>query len=661
MDKPNPEFFGLSEKRFAKALQLISHIIPRNFGHPGNIHQHIVREGMVLKGSGKFSLKQIQSSIKQKLQLQFELLEIEYAINALIEKGEVIQPEEGKYQLTEKTYQDWTEKNDERKKIRTRILNEWIEEISRIHSLSDEEVSYLILDLETYTAKLLETHGAECTALLYPGKNHGQVSQFLKKVSREVLPCLPTKNRSGRLIRIRSVELPRFYEESPRQRKMYIAELLDSAFIYHILHLDPKCSEIVREQLQEITLYLDTNVLYRLFGLESSDLQEAIRGVLEICKKMEMKVLVAEVTIDEYKKSLNNDIKILKQYKIPPKSFAEIGAKLSNRDSFVNAYWRKYAKAPISPDDFIGIYIQVESLLQQEEILIDYKSKDQLKSDLQLAHETVNLMSFIADHNRMFRRFLTRQIHKSPPVLRHDAYLRFLVNKKRRGKPQSFTNTKTWLLTCDRTLILYDYYLKEKGKEKKSTMNTSVMPHQWLQILRPLLPRTEDYNATFANLLSSPYLRSYGTIPSRIPVQVLATASQVEKIGPQIAAKLLTDMFLSRQMALLTDEREERQTLRKAIERAKRETKEEQRELAERKLGKYTKRKKPLYALGLSLILTGLFGISYIVYVIISNHPTVIPLWVWEVIGVLGVLVGIGAFINRIYTFVKKRRNISKA
>ncbi len=560
MNEVNPEIFTALDKQFTQILQSISYIIPMEFGIAHKIHQHIARQGMVLKGPGAFSLEQIQSSIKERLHLQFELSEVKDAIEGLIDKGEVSSLEEEKYQLTETTYHEWTEKNYAKEESRIQVINGWTKEISKIHTLSGKEISYLESDLRIYTTKLLQMHGAECTALLYPKEK--KTKYFLSRVSKEIFLYLPIKNRNKRVIRIRSLELPRFFENATLKRKAYIAELLDSAFIYHIVHLDHTCSNVIKKQLQGITLYLDTNFLYRLFGFHGLDAENAIRRVLEISNQMDIEVLVAEKTIEEYKNALSFDIQKLKQYTLPLRRLARIGGILSSKDNFITAYWKRYAATGISINDFLNIYSQVESLLHKERIEIDYESGDKIANDPKLKVEIAHLSAFITYHNRVFP---GRTISKAIPVVEHDAYLRFLVKKKRGHNPESFTEAKTWLLTCDHSLITYEYYMKESGKEQKSTMNTSIMAHQWLQVLRPLLPRTEDYNVTFADLLCSPYLRTYGSVSSKISAQILARASEVNRFGPQVATQLLTNTYFARKIAIATDEQEEQKILKQTM------------------------------------------------------------------------------------------------
>lgn len=478
MNTTNSEFSGFSQRQFTQVLQLFSFIIPTQFGIASDIHQHIVRQSMTLGGPSALTLEQIKSSIKKKLGLQFEIFEIKDAIETLREKGEITSLAEGEeYQLTPKVYQEWTEKNDAKEKSRVKIIDDWAKERLRAHFLSDKEVSHLKSDLQTYTAKLLEMHGTECTALLYPEKR--EVKQFLKEVSAGILSTLPIKNRSKRIISIRALEIPRFFEEATPERKEYIAELLDSTFIYHILHLDPTCSQIIKEQLTGITVYIDTNFLYRLFGFHGVYAQNAVSRVLTVSRQMGMKLLVAEKTVEEYRNALTRDINKLKTYArtygLPTKKLAEIGGTLSGQDNFITAYWRKYSRRPISIDDFADIYRQVEKLLQEKKIQIDYKAKSLIEGDPGLKVETAHLFAFIAEHNKAFPE---RMIRKVDPQVEHDAYVHFLTNKKREFKPKDFTEAKAWLLTCDRTLTLYDYYLKLKGVEKEDTVNTCIMAHQ---------------------------------------------------------------------------------------------------------------------------------------------------------------------------------------
>lgn len=626
MYRGSSEFLGLSQKQFIKAIQLISHIVPRQFTSPRIIHQHLVRQGMILKGIGLFSLDEIQSAVEEKIGLKLELFEIQAALHLLIKSNEVVlrkvqkliktgekvigQIKEEKYQLTRRAYKLWVTKNNQKEEFENQVIEDWIQGLSNVYSLSDDEISWLRLDLRTYTVKLLQTHGLECSTLLYPEQEETRANEFLQNVSKEILSYLPTAGRSRKIIHIRSLEIPRFFEKADHNRKVYIAELLDSTFLYHVLHLDTTCSNIIKTQIRGITLYLDTNFLYRLFGLHGRSAQKAAEAVLSISEQMGMKPLVAKRTVDEYKRALEHDIKELRQYKLPStKRLAEIGGILGGADDFITAYWRRYAETGISINDFVSIYRQVESFLRNQKVTIDYESD--CTDSAELEQEIKKLSSFIYEYNDLFRSHPRRRITKKKGALKHDAYLHLLVSKKREDKTNTFAQTKAWLLTYDHSLIIYDYYRKVKGIDQGSSMNISIMAHQWVQLFRPLLPRTADYNATFADLLCSPYLRSYPkSIPPHVVAQVLAVGPETVRYGPQMALILLTDMFFVQQMAKVTDEEQEKKIIKEAIQKAAREAEAEQALLPPTRL---RQKKRTFLRIVLSLLTaTGVFFLGYI-------------------------------------------------
>ena len=136
------------------------------------------------------------------------------------------------------------------------------------------------------------------------------------------------------------------------------------------------------------------------------------------------------------------------------------------------------------------------------------------------------------------------------PVVTHDAFHRLLILKVRGGTP-SFARARAWFLTCDGKLGRYDRI--SRGRDK-TPVPYCIYPDQCLQITRWALPRTDDYDRAFVELVASPYTGTIAQavqLPSRATHLICARIDQYrrerdisEETAAQAAVLVLVDKRL---------------------------------------------------------------------------------------------------------------------
>jgi len=524
-------------KQMVEAIRRLCH-----FAAPGGeenlslaLHEFLVKEAMFNLGTEPHGVSDIKDSLSQFFNLNFEDEEIKGAIERLMKTGSVTSPSQDIYALRIDKYSELEKSLKDSEEFEQRIIGEWIENISREYSdLSEDDLKALRKDLTIYLTEIFARHGAECVALVYAGQE--EADSFVARLEDDIFASLPA--RSSRLHEIRIIELPVFFKNAPTERKRYIAQLLDSTFIIHILHIDKNCSALIRNQFKDCKLYLDTNFIYRLLGLNGSILQKAAERAIKIAQDLEFVLIVSARTVEEWQVSIKLAVKNLKRTHLPSPELAQVGADYTTEKDLTTAYWREYAKTKISIDDFFALYQRIEDLLKEYDIRISDTLCDRIKDDPQLKDE-ISKLNLATDYI------------KPSEVAEHDAFHRLLILRLRgKSLPETFIDTKVWFLTCDTLLPKYDRMARKNPDE----IPFCILANQWIQTMRPFLPRTQDFDETFVDLFTSPYLRTYGHLPSNIAQTILGRITQFEKHSPELAVKVLTNVHLTKKLSQTENE-----------------------------------------------------------------------------------------------------------
>jgi len=580
-------------RQTTEAIRRLCHFVPPPEGKNLSLalHEFLVKQAMANLDTEPHEVPDIKDSLYQLFNLNFEDEEIKGAIERLMKTGAVISPSQDVYALSIDEYSELGKSLKDSEEFEQRIIGEWIENINREYfDLSQDDLKSLRTDLTIYLTEIFARHGAECVALVYAGQEDAE--SFVAKLEDDIFVSLPT--RSPRLHKIRIIELPAFFKNATSERKRYIAQLLDSTFIIHILHIDKNCSALIRKQFKGYRLYLDTNFIYRLLGLNGSILQKAAERTVKIAQDLGFVLIVSIRTIEEWQASIKWAVKNLKRGPLPSTALAQVGADYTTEEDFTTAYWREYAKTKISIDDFFALYHRIAELLKEFDIKIRDTLCDRVKEDPQLKEE-ISRLNLATDYI------------KFPEVAEHDAFHRLLILRLRgKSPPETFIDTKVWFLTCDTLLPKYDHFAR-KSQDK---IPFCILPNQWIQTMRPLLPRTQDFDETFVDLFTSPYLRTYGHLPSNIAQRILGRIAQFERHSPELAVRVLTDSHLTKELRQTEQEekflelidsaitkvaeefKEERDKLKKQLEDTKKEEEEAERKLAEEKSQREKEREK---------------------------------------------------------------------
>jgi hypothetical protein len=523
-----------------------------------------IAEGMILNSlyfsDDYISLSDIKVNIKTLFDIHYEDHEIKNAIKRLAKDNQDLEIKdsngEKRYSLSDKCRNILQKKIEENTKLEYDIYNAWKAEINKRYiNLSQEELDTLIDRLQFFNKQLLLKHGALCSKFICPQKFEDSQNTLELPLS-SLIPTMPLK-----LIEVAKKEFILFWRTDDTNRIRYLARLLDNVFIIRTASIDSKCSELVKGTFDHSKLYLDTNAIYRILNFEGPEYYYPMIRLKEMANRLGVKLFIAGKTLRELQISLIKNEQYLKRYPISSPELAEIALQSTSESDFITAYLNVFSKHNISLDDFFAQIRNIEELIKKESILID--EDDHLE-----VHK-------LYDYNKQKALLLSSAGRKASSlcedVIAHDIFLTHLVKNLRRKHPSSFAKAKIWLLTCDNKLIKYDALIR---KEDHALVPLCILPDRWVQLVRWALPRTDDFDKAFIDLVTSPFISTIANLPSETALKICSRIDMYRKeaqLGIETAKKLAlivtVDRILKSQCESLP-EKEQIEAIDKSIKSA---------------------------------------------------------------------------------------------
>jgi hypothetical protein len=414
------------------------------------------------------------------------------------------------------------------KEMEYEVINNWKEEVSfkyEEYPIVKDKIELIVKNLQLFISKMFIKHGVGCVAILYPESPKTQ--QWLKSIESSILENLPQIDSF--VDEIMKLEIPSFFKNPDPKRKHYITNLFNASFYWHLIQVDEKCSRLLQKATRGQKLYIDNNILYSLAGFHGANLLKAAHAMLSLAKSLGYGLAVTSKTTDEFRESLNWQMKELKQMPPIPKELARIAVNNLEKDSFLTCYWDEFVKNETSIEEFISEKLYLKDILEG----LGIEETNKFRKDIEESQELLKEKSIL-------RSICTSEV--SDHIIEHDAFHRIFINKVRKGPKYRFHEAVAWFLTHDSKLPVYDR-VAIKGK---SFLPFCITSNQWVQVNRPLLMRTasqEEYEESFHILVTLPFLR---TMMPPFPLEkaynkVLGRLARYEGMSPQLALNIVAD------------------------------------------------------------------------------------------------------------------------
>ena len=457
-------------------------------------------------------------------------VEVARSLQDLIKAGRV--EKEGGFKLTEVERSRLEKVAQESADFREQAIQEWREYLlEQWPGLKEGQLQQLEADLDRFLCQVLYRQGSEAALLLYPDLPEAQAAyEELESMGMDFLPNIADPEVRS----IRSVAFSHLIRRPTETQKLWLGQQLNTTYFWRVISIDPEGAQLIRELATGQRVYLDTNMIYRLLGVQGPRYVRPAETIVKTTQEVGYECCVTSWTVREFRASLKRAAEFLKMYPLPTDEYSDLLAEATSDDDFVTAYWRRVKDSGLKVQDFVAHFEEVESNLEHFGIrIID----DGCTAVEQETEEIENQTAILGQV--LFGR------HRSPEPIAHDVKHRLLIRRLRGSSDRRFANAGFWFLTFDSVLPRYDVHAR---REDGTTLPFCVSAGSWFQIVEGFRPKTEDSLQLLADLLASPYVRYHREL-SKDAAQAIAARVALHKGGdPRLAAKIMMNSALTEEI-----------------------------------------------------------------------------------------------------------------
>lgn len=455
-------------------------------------------------------------------------------INILFQEGIILFDTEEHIEISPTKKTDFITAQLNETSLRKKATLLWIEQLRTTQEISSELENCLLQALPIFLRSLFIKHGVSSYELLTSTDNgdsfdvkqiaHDVSQQFDDAYSNNIESLLPTIFQM-----ISQATVIEYLKHSIEKAVGYISEVIS----------DENLKQIT-DSLKNLTVYLDTNTIYRLLNLQGTSRYESIKETLDFCRENGVKLKVSALTKKELSSRLRFDARVL--MKFPTKTnLSNAGYKYRTSDNYVSTYWQQSKATGISVSDFIEYYKNFDILLDAEKIKTEDIEVDEQPLIDRAKHFYEKMSLRDPDHE------------KSDPSLWHDAYNFAYVQKMQKADAKNAIDTQCLFLTTDHALTAF----QREDHEIKEFPPVVIAPSQLLQMFA-FSKADSGYEETFIKFFASSSLGISFKYSNDDIQEILSRIGHYNGITPDIAEKILTRQLVnSRYSTASTDEEKE--------------------------------------------------------------------------------------------------------
>lgn len=476
--------------------------------------------------------------------------QIEAAIDDLEKQNIITRLGNTNYRLEAATMKSLKQAIDDAQSLEDRVKTAWFEQLEVSHPDLPAEDAWKVL--RAYLQRTFRRHGIQAAALLdptvdTPAEHEASLTAILRQAIDEH-GFLDAKMRE----RAEAV-VPEFMAAlgTDPDRVKYIAQLADAAFNFYTLEVPADLAEHLRQQLHELTLFLDTNFLFGILDLHyntqvqvSHDLLRAIRD-----HKLPFKLRFHEQTQKEMSNTISHYAGILRS-RAWTRSLSRAASTSRNLSGIEQKFHESNSAGLIDVDEFLRTYEHFDHLLAEKDIKVFRPNAERLEAQNDLFHE---YQAFLEKNGRGDKPYET---------VMHDAKV-LEETRNLRTNASSSLEAGALLISCDYFLYRFDWEASRQDGRRACVL----LPNMFWQILRPFVPADQDFEKAFAETFALPEFRAIGSGGSRACSKMLQILATYKEVPEQTAMKMLAnDLLLDRLRSELDDVKFEEQVEQAFVE-----------------------------------------------------------------------------------------------
>jgi hypothetical protein len=353
-----------SQFDYPKIINRVSHLLALlKEGKRTEIVDQLVLTVLGVDGLTVSSPEELQRFMNESFGVGPHVDEIDHALGTRIDDGSIIRDlETGILTLAPAVRADIESRVAASAALEDAVRDEWLETLPQdLRPTSKQEQVELWKCLMGYTARAFLRHGAETILLLDPyAPSTGSVGKSLTSLLDE--SCQEACVELNPQVAVNAVEL--FFRRPTPRRSQWLAELLDGTFTFFALSVDEETSKYLVSTIAPKKVFLDTNFIFGVLGLNDSPVVDVSNEVLAVARDhgIPLTFCYHPVTLDELRRTLD-----------------AVGARIKGRDwrqelsraavrvgqlsGLERRYHEANARVPTDPDIFLSKFDDLRTLL----------------------------------------------------------------------------------------------------------------------------------------------------------------------------------------------------------------------------------------------------------------------------------------------------------
>jgi len=493
------------------------------------------------------NFNEIQNFILLEYSCDIQLNEVRNVIFELIREDKVNEVGNNSFVLSQETSRLLQEKINSSNALEEEVISEWAQEISDRYSVEESDLRILCDSLLSFCNTLFYNHGAESKNLLSDKFNENvSIEDNIEKL----IESLNLKSR--KLYDIAQKEFKAFLSSKKANVVNYLLFLINRAVGYLTEVCDPNTIDVLRSNMSIKTIYLDTNVVFRLIDLQGEQRKASTLEVIDLCREFGIEIKITDKTLQQLQNTINHFAQLLLKNPLPS-HISRIAYQFRNSDNYLSIYWRESSlNENLKVSDFNARYKHIDLFLS--ELGIEVENTTDIEDNLITLKQEIGskFFMFLSDHSITTR---------NDSSVDHDAFHLALIYKKQSAPVNRFIDASTFFLTSDRIL---DYFQDKLHILKHSKAPLTLRPSNIINILQFIKPNGKDYSSVFLDIFTR---SSY--IPMKINNEVIHDiASKLINLKhhPTIFEKILSDEHFQDKYNSSTTEEEKNSLLSNAID-----------------------------------------------------------------------------------------------
>lgn len=453
-------------------------------------------------------------------------LRIQTQLDRAVTAGELSKTVSGAYTVSLEKRAALLKRIEDARALEVRVREQWIAASKETSPSIDPAQAWRAL--EAYLTRAFRQHGIQTIALIDPSLEVPEEHQAsLRAMLRDALDsvCEPTQRPM--------VEhaISDFLLNASRNadRSAFIARLADCTVSYYSLTVPPDVAQHLKTNLHPLVVFLDTNVLFGLIGLDDGPLADVSSELtsLVVSERLPLRLKYHSSTAEELRRTFDTIVAHLKGSTWSP-SISRGAAKSSRVSTIQRIYHERNAEQPISPESFFKPFEHMDVLLADKGVGL---YRDAAATDKQPVYDLMaDYTEFLKEHHR----------EKPYEAIEHDMALLHRV-RTLRSKATSSLEAEAVCVTTDFLLWKFD----RKQSRRANILPTMLLPTQMLQLLRPFVAITPDFDRSFADSFAVPEFRAMGDGSNAAATRMLEIVAAYGEISSDtVSALLANDLFL---------------------------------------------------------------------------------------------------------------------